>query len=142
MTNLRNESALHPAQPERRDDFLEQALRISERRLTVLASNIANADTPNYKARDLDFRQALQNALSISGSEVQPSKAPTLPLKENPLAEALMYRIPSQRAVDGNTVEVDAELSEFTAQAIKHQVLLTRALDEYKELESVFKGSP
>lgn len=142
MTNLRNDGALPPPPPERRDDFLAQALRISERRLTVLASNIANADTPNYKARDLDFRQALQNALNISGSTPPPAKRPQLPLKANPLVEALMYRIPSQGAVDGNTVELEAEMSEFTAQAIKHEVLLTRVLDEYKELESVFKNSP
>lgn len=142
MTILRSEGALPPKLPERREDFLEQALRISERRLTVLASNIANADTPNYKARDLDFRQALQNAMNNRSSTVQPVMTPNLPLKENPLAQALMYRIPSQGAVDGNTVEVDKEMAEFTAQAIRHQVLLTRVMDEFKEFESIFKNSP
>lgn len=126
--------------PNSKDDFFEQALRVSEQRLTVLASNIANADTPNYKARDIDFRQALALAMNSGGSNASLPTKTHPPQADNPLASALLYRVPSQLSVDGNTVEVDAEVAAFTNQAIKHQLLLQKVQDEYKELESVFKN--
>ncbi|XLZ71428.1 flagellar basal body rod protein FlgB [Massilia sp. SR12] len=123
-----------------KEDFFEQALRVSEQRLTVLASNIANADTPNYKARDIDFRQALALAMNSGGSSTNLQAKMHPPQADNPLATALLYRVPYQSSVDGNTVEVDAEVAAFTTQAIKHQLLLQKVQDEYKELESVFKN--
>ena len=52
----------------------------------------------------------------------------------------LLYRIPSQGALDGNTVEMDTERSAFTDQAIRHEFLTQQALDEYKEISTLFKS--
>ncbi|MDN4053142.1 flagellar basal body rod protein FlgB [Massilia sp. YIM B02763] len=127
-----------------KDDFWKRALQVSERRLSVLASNIANADTPNYKARDIDFRAAMQQALleaapvtdaadkarcgvGVSNSESQPNIFPR-------------YRIPVQSSVDGNTVDMDTERGAFAEQAVKHQFLLQKVADEYKEMDSMLKN--
>lgn len=123
-----------------KDDFWEKALRISEQRLSVLASNIANADTPNYKARDIDFRASLQQALAANSAtnvKVQVSGSQS---KESPFIATLMYRIPAQAAIDGNTVEMDTERSAFADQVIRHEFLLQKALDEYKEIGALFKN--
>lgn len=123
-----------------KDDFWERALRISDQRLTVLASNIANADTPNYKARDIDFRASLQQAMTASSPLLREAKVSGSQFKQSPFAPALMYRIPAQGAIDGNTVEMDTERAAFADQAIRHEVLLQKALDEYKEIGSLFKN--
>lgn len=120
--------------------FWERALKISEQRLTVLASNIANADTPNYKARDIDFRASLQQAIAASNATTATVKVTSSPAKDAPFVATLMYRIPTQGSVDGNTVEMDTERSSFADQAIRHEFLLQKALDEYKEIGSLFKN--
>ncbi|WP_432381559.1 flagellar basal body rod protein FlgB [Duganella sp. P38] len=122
------------------DEFWEKALKISEQRLTVLASNIANADTPNYKARDIDFRTSLQQALAANSGTVAKVKVSGTKNKEAPFVATLLYRIPSQGALDGNTVEMDTERSAFTDQAIRHEFLTQQALDEYKEISTLFKS--
>lgn len=122
------------------DGFWEKALKISEQRLTVLASNIANADTPNYRARDIDFRTSLQQALAVNAGTVGKVKLSEKSNKEPPFVATLLYRIPSQGALDGNTVEMDTERSAFAEQAIRHEFLLQKALDEYKEIETLFKS--
>ena len=121
------------------DDFWAQALKISEQRLTVLASNIANADTPNYNARDIDFRTSLQLALAANTGTVPKVKVSGTSNNETPFMATLLYRIPSQGAVDGNTVEMDTERSAFANQAIRHEFLVQKALDEYKEIGTLFK---
>lgn len=122
------------------DDFWAKALKISEQRLTVLASNIANADTPNYKARDIDFRTSLQRALATNTGTVAKVKVSGTSNNEAPFMATLLYRIPSQGAVDGNTVEMDTERSAFANQAIRYEFLVQQALDEYKEIGTLFKS--
>lgn len=122
-----------------REDFWEKALKISEQRLTVLASNIANADTPNYKARDIDFRASLQQAIAASAGAVAKVKVSGTSKKEAPYVATLLYRLPAQGAIDGNTVEMDTERSAFADQAIRHEFLTQKALDEYKEISTLFK---
>lgn len=122
------------------DVFWEQALKLLEQRLAVLASNIANADTPNFKARDIDFGAALKQALAAEKTEVERSQSTEAGTKEPALAAPLLYRIPEQHSVDGNTVEIDKELSTFSEQAIKHEFILQKALDEYKEMSSLLKN--
>lgn len=120
--------------------FWENALKISEQRLTTLASNIANADTPNYKARDIDFRASLQQAIAASSATTATVKVTGFAEKDAPFVATLMYRVPTQGSVDGNTVEMDTERSAFADQAIRHEFLLQKALDEYKEIGSLFKN--
>lgn len=122
------------------EDFWKKALQISEKRLSVLASNIANADTPNYKARDIDFRAALEQALlgALPATDaVDKTKCST---NIDDVDAFFKYRVPLQRSVDGNTVDLDTEQSSFAEQAVKHQFMLQKVADEYREMDSMLKN--
>lgn len=121
-----------------KDGFWENALRISEQRLSVLASNIANADTPNYKARDIDFRSALQQAMAVAPSLSTSVKVTGTATKESPFVATLLYRLPTQGSVDGNTVDMDTERAAFAEQAIRQEFLFKQAIDEYKDIGDLF----
>lgn len=132
----------------RLDDLLNfhtQALRVRDQRQQVLASNIANADTPNYKARDLDFKTALQGALQAAPAAGGATLAATAPghLSGKPglAAEAgLLYRTPAQGSVDGNTVDLDAERAAFADNAIHYEFNLTRLTQQIKGLMAAIQG--
>jgi flagellar basal-body rod protein FlgB len=132
----------------RLDDMLNfhtQALHIRERRQQVLASNIANADTPNYKARDLDFKAALQGALQGSQAAGGVGMATTAPghLGGAPGLGAdagLLYRTPAQGSVDGNTVNADAERAAFAENAIQYEFNLNRISQQIKSMLTVIQG--
>ena len=132
----------------RLDDMLNfhtQALRVRDQRQQVLASNIANADTPHYKARDLDFRTALQGALQGALAAGGGALATTAPVhlagKPGVAAEAgLLYRTPAQGSVDGNTVDMDAERAAFADNAIHYEFNLNRLSSQIKGLLSVIQG--
>lgn len=101
----------------------EQALYLQSRRAGVLASNLANADTPHYKARDLDFRSALQQAghrvrMAATNPHHLQARGANLPGGE------LRYRIPNQPSLDGNTVDLDAEQAAFAENALRYQATL------------------
>ncbi len=102
----------------------ERSLLASGERVGVLATNIANADTPNYKARDLDF------AAVLAGQEpgtlpMARTSAAHLPAGGEPatLAE-LKYRIPFQPSLDGNTVEAPVEQAKFAENSVRYQASL------------------
>jgi flagellar basal-body rod protein FlgB len=132
----------------RLDDMLNfhtQALRIRDQRQQVLASNIANADTPNYKARDLDFKAALQGALQGAGTPGGLTVATTVPghLAGNPGQAAdsgLLYRTPAQGSVDGNTVDIEAERAAFAENAIHYEFNLNRISQQIKSMLAVIQG--
>jgi flagellar basal-body rod protein FlgB len=125
-------------------NFHQQALRIRDQRQQVLASNIANADTPHYKARDLDFKAALTGALqgkSSGGVAVATTAAGHL--QGNPGASAdasLLYRTPAQGSVDGNTVDVDAERAAFAENTVQYEFNLTRISQQIKGMLTVIQG--
>lgn len=98
----------------------EAALIYKARRMEVLATNLANADTPHYKARDVEFADVL------GGMRVAPVTTNARHLGAAPSTgrEALKYRIPHQPAVDGNTVESDLELARYTENAVGYQASL------------------
>ncbi|CAH0196602.1 Flagellar basal body rod protein FlgB [Massilia sp. Bi118] len=123
-----------------KEEFFQRALQVSERRLNVLASNIANADTPNYKARDIDFKAALQQALLATSPATDPVDKSKCATSVDELDAFLMYRIPTQGAVDGNTVDLDQERSAFAEQAVRHQFLIQKVADEYKEMDEMLKN--
>lgn len=113
--------------------FNEAALSLRGARQQILASNIANADTPNYKARDIDFGQALAAALSQSPD----SKSTQGPATAN---TPLLYRQPQQASIDGNTVEMDIERNQFTDNAIRYEASLTLISGQIKSLLSAIQG--
>lgn len=132
----------------RLDDMLSfhtQALRVRDQRQQVLASNIANADTPDYKARDLDFKTALQGALNGTPAAGGTTLATTTfgHLAGNPGTASdvgLLYRTPAQGSVDGNTVDMDAERAAFADNAIHYEFNLTRLSQQIKGMLAVIQG--
>ena len=108
--------------------FHQTALNLQAQRQQLLASNIANADTPNYKARDIDFRAALQGALS--GAQERMALATTQPGHLGGGPDALLrqltgYRSELQSAVDGNTVSMDVERAAFAENALHYEASVT-----------------
>ena len=127
------------------DSFLAapvQALQARNYRAEVLASNIANADTPHYKARDFDFPRALHEAMA--------ARAPAGLMKTSlrhldavggkPIATALQYRIPVQASIDANTVELDTELAQFSDNALHMQADLTFLGNRFRMLQIAISG--
>ena len=125
--------------------FHETALNLRAQRQQLLASNIANADTPNYKARDIDFNQALQGAL-VRGTQTPSELAKTAPAHlaagaANSIAGApLLYRTPQQGSVDGNTVEMDVERSQFADNGLRYEAGITLISAQIKNLLAAIQG--
>jgi flagellar basal-body rod protein FlgB len=131
------------------DDYLrfnEAALSLRSQRQQLLASNIANADTPEYKARDIDFASALQGALSQGGEPARAlSSTSTRHLaggRAGALADGtpLLYRAPAQGAVDGNTVDMDVERNQFTDNAIRYEAGITLINSQIRNLLAAIPG--
>ncbi|MES2830656.1 MAG: flagellar basal body rod protein FlgB [Pseudomonadota bacterium] len=131
--------------------FNEAALSLRGQRQQVLASNIVNADTPNYKARDIDFGKALQGAMQRNGAGAAVN-APALATtasnhlagsrsgSANALSAPVMYRMPQQGSIDGNTVEMDTERNQFADNAIRYEAGVTFISSQIKGLLSAIQG--
>lgn len=103
------------------------ALKVQTQRLDVLANNLANVDTPGYKARDIDFRTALAAAGSPQGG-VTMTTTDAKDIAVNPTAEggaALKYRVPLAASLDGNTVDSQQEQAAFAENTVHYQATLT-----------------
>lgn len=127
--------------------FHQQALSLRSERQQVLASNIANADTPNYKARDFDFAAALRAATAGAPSAASPltvtsaghmSGAPSG--ERTASGVELKYRSVQQGAVDGNSVDMDAERAQFADNAVHYQASLTVLTHEIKMMLAAIQG--
>lgn len=124
--------------------FHRAALGLRAARQELLASNIANADTPNYKARDIDFASALQGALG--GGAARLPVAATAPRHlgaasgESVLGAPVLYRVPSQPSADGNTVEMDAERAQFADNALRYEAGVKFASEEIKSVLIAIQG--
>ncbi len=128
--------------------FHQNALSLRAERQQVLASNIANADTPNYKARDFDFRAALQGAMGATGMADTPGMPAAVPHPQHlaapagstPSGRQLQYRLPRQDNIDGNTVELDAERAQFADNALRYEASLSAINGRIKSLLAVIQG--
>lgn len=102
----------------------EQALRLRAHRTEVLATNLANADTPGFKARDFDFSAVMSGAAAgrTQGLKTTHARHIQTSSAERP---ALAYRNPFQPSRDGNTVEADQEFARFAENSIAYQATLT-----------------
>jgi flagellar basal-body rod protein FlgB len=119
-----------------------QALNLRAYRTEVLASNIANADTPNFKARDFDFAAALSGAI---GAREQMTLARTsarhlASAGAHTPGAALQYRVPLQPSIDGNTVEMDTELAQFSDNALRMQADLSFMGSRLRNLQTAITG--
>jgi flagellar basal-body rod protein FlgB len=103
----------------------EQALLLHGQRIGVLATNLANADTPNYKARDIDFSEVLAHGGEASLS-MRATQAAHITMTPGELpAGDLKYRNPYQASLDGNTVEMPVEQAAFSENNVRYQASLT-----------------
>ena len=122
----------------------KQALAFRIYRQGLIASNIANADTPNYKAKDIDFKSALAGALGSSrrdGVSLQRTDARHLAgQSEGPFASEVKYRSEYQGAVDGNTVNMDVERAALTENTVQIEALLTFVRGHAKDLTTAIQG--
>lgn len=121
------------------DQFWKASVQLLEKRLQLIASNIANADTPNYKARDIDFKTALTQALAAPEKPAVSTPPPASSIL-NPVSSKLLYRTPYQSSIDGNTVEIDVEQTKFVDASIRYQFAFSQAIDEYKSISELFKN--
>ena len=104
----------------------DQALVLRARRAELLAGNLANADTPGYKARDVDFKAALEKASAgPAASRLQTTNARHLTGNQTGIGGLnLLYRVPLQPSLDGNTVDTQAEQAAFMENAVRYQASL------------------
>ena len=125
--------------------FQAQALQLQAERGRVLASNIANADTPNYKARDFDFQQALAAATQGAGAAAPVAVTRTNPAHLGAAGSAagtppLQYRAPLQSAVDGNTVDLDVERANFAENSVRYEASLRFLNGQIKQMMTAING--
>jgi flagellar basal-body rod protein FlgB len=119
----------------------ETALTLRSTRASVLASNLANVDTPNYKARDIDFQQALKAARSGSTHRLSATRERHFGLPANHLASAdFHYRVPTQPSIDGNTVEENTEHAEYMKNSMEFQATFTFLNGSIKGLRKAIRG--
>lgn len=118
----------------------EQALRFRALRNQVLSSNIANADTPNYKARDVDFGTALNSARQESIGLTNTNDLHKQAWAMSTDGAKLMYRVPTQPSLDGNTVAMDVEQAEFAENALQYRASLAFLDGSIRSLRYAIKG--
>lgn len=102
----------------------EQALMLRDQRSAIIASNIANSDTPGYKARDFDFASVLKERMGMGGDtlELATSSSGHIGSPSNSISDdMLLYRTPLQPSLDGNTVDEQLENAAFARNALDHQ---------------------
>lgn len=120
------------------------ALKVRSQRAELIARNLANADTPNFKARDLDFRAAL-GAAGGAGSGVQLATTAAGHIGARGGADgvsdaALKYRSPLAPSLDGNTVDVQVEQAAFAENAVRYQATLTFLNSRLRGLMTAITG--
>lgn len=123
--------------------FYENALRLRAYRQELLSSNIANADTPHYKAQDFDFGKAMRSAMSKSQASLvtmTQTSSGHLPSYSPVMVMPATLRAPSQNNKDGNTVDMDIERQAFTENALRYEAGVTLIHDKIKDLLSAIQG--
>ncbi len=119
----------------------EQALRVHGERLGVLAANLANADTPGYKARDIDFAAVLSNTDAGAPLPLAATAAAHITQSTGSSAAAdLKYRNPYQASLDGNTVEMPVEQAAFAENNVRYQASLNFINARISEMQLAIMG--
>ena len=124
---------------------LSKAIDMRAQRHQVLDSNIANADTPNYKARDIDFASAVRNAIAgRAGGEGVAMMMTAHGHQQGGTGigqGGLQYRTETQSAVDGNTVDMDVERSQITDNALQYQILTQLISNKFQGLRTAMSST-
>jgi len=130
-------------------NFNAQALQLRSQRQEVLSANLANAETPNYKARDFDFAAELKQA---TGGAQTTGNAMTVKLATTSsghipgsatvgLPVAMLYRTPTQDAIDGNTVDPDLERGQFADNALRYDASLRMLNGQIRTMQTVMQNN-
>ena len=128
--------------------FNETALNLRSQRQELLASNIANADTPNYKARDIDFASALKGALAATTppagvmAKTAPGHIGGAGQRGDflPNGTPVLYRSAAQGSADNNTVDMDVERNQFTDNALRYEAGITFINMQIRGMMSAIQG--
>lgn len=121
----------------------QQGMLVRAKRAELIAGNMANADTPNYQARDIDFKQFLNQAQESTGSI---TLSTTNHAHINPevtiggMNAEIMYRVPMQPSIDGNTVDTQLEKANFAENAIQYQASVQFLSGKIKSIMAALKG--
>ncbi len=126
--NFNNALGIHP-----------QALALREKRGEILAANLANADTPDFKARDLDFKSVLSQTLTPDARLQQTREGHSAGL-QTVLGADLKYRNPQQASLDGNTVEAHIEQAKYAENAVQYEASLRFINNKFSGLMSAIRG--
>lgn len=124
--------------------FLENTLSVRTYRQQLLAANITNGDTPNYKAVDVDFDKAMRRAQAGRSGDVNMTRTESghLPgLNTQTLARETLFRRDSQVGIDGNSVNLDDEQASFSENAIQYQAAVNFLSGKIKTLLTAIQGS-
>lgn len=117
-----------------------KSLSLRSRRAEILAANIANADTPFYQAKDMDFKSALQRSLSTSGDS---NLRKTSDFHQEGISDEdyeVKYRVPMQTTLDKNTVDAEQEYVRFSDNALHYQASMKLLGQKFKDLLLVIGG--
>lgn len=115
-------------------------LMLREKRMEILASNLANADTPNYKARDLDFKGVFQQLTSKNDAGLQQTQQGHMTVKSPMLGAEIRYRIPQQPSLDGNKVEGHIEQAKYAEALLQYKNTLQSLSGDFKDLMTALRG--
>ena len=121
----------------------QYAMQLRAQCSEVLANNIANSDTPGFKARDIDFHSMLKSRMGMPGGDLKmntTSAAHSTNMLKPDAINGLKYRNPSQPAIDGNTVDVQKERAEFARNTLEYQAAFTFLNSRVKGLKSAIRG--
>ena len=119
----------------------QQAVSLRSQRAGLLAANLANADTPNYKAKDLDFKAELKKIQSNNKSTgIRTTHPNNIGGIDSSLNTDLIYRKPSQPSLDGNTVETHIEHAAFMDNALKYQASIRFLSGNIQGMMTALKG--
>jgi flagellar basal-body rod protein FlgB len=117
------------------------ALRVRSQRAELLATNMANADTPNFKAQDIDFRAALQNAVNnTKPAGLSQTHQGHIQSSDAGLMAPLQYRVAMQDSLDGNTVDDQVEQAQFMQNAVQYQASLEFLGGKFSSLTKALRG--
>lgn len=117
-----------------------QALQVRSQRMEVLAQNIANADTPYYKARDIDFRAVLNGLSEADDVKMRATSGKHFQMGEATSDPGLLYRVPFNTAFDGNTVELSVEQAQYGKAAADYQATLQFLENKVSGLRKALRG--
>ncbi len=124
----------------------QDALKLQSKRMEVLANNLANVDTPNYKAQDIDFKTALAQAgspgasLPMTTTSSGHMSGTTATGDADSSAAALKYRVPLAPSLDGNTVDAQLEQAVFADNTVRYQATLSFLSGSLKDLTTAITG--